>query len=69
MGFWDTFVRVWQVRTSVRIQRGIENYLDEHKRVKELNANIPSILNELEKKNESWENQMKKLKNIDGKNG
>lgn len=68
MGFWDTFVRVWQVRTSVRIQRGIENYLDEHKRVKELNANIPSILNELEKKNESWENQMKKLKNIDGKN-
>jgi hypothetical protein len=68
MGFWDTFVRVWQVRTSVRIQRSIENYLDEHKRVKELNANIPSILNELEKKNESWENQMKKLKNIDGKN-
>ncbi|MEY4275405.1 MAG: hypothetical protein RL638_2353, partial [Bacteroidota bacterium] len=59
MGFWDTFVRVWQVRTSVRIQRSIENYLDEHKRVKELNANIPSILNELEKKNESWENQMK----------
>lgn len=68
MGFWDTFVRVWQVRTSVRIQRGIENYLDEQKRVNELNANIPSILNELEKKNESWENQMKKLKNIDGKN-
>jgi hypothetical protein len=67
MGFWDTFVRVWQVRTSVRIQRGIESYLDEQKRVNELSTNIPSILNELEKKNESWENQMKKLKNIDGK--
>lgn len=50
MGFWDTFVRVWQVRTSVRIQRGIENYLDEQKRVNEINANIPKILNELEKK-------------------
>ena len=69
MGLWDTFVRVWQVRTSVRIQQSIENYLHERKRVNELNANIPSILNELEKKNESWENQMKKLKNIDGKNG
>lgn len=68
MGFWDTFVRVWQVRTSVRIQQSIENYLHERKRVNELNANIPSILNELEKKNESWESQMKKLKNIDGKN-
>ncbi len=67
MGFWDTFVRVWQVRTSVRIQRGIESYLDEQKRVNELSTNIPRILNELEKKNESWENQMKKLKNIDGK--
>ncbi len=67
MGFWDTFIRVWQVRTSVRIQRGIESYLDEQKRVNELSTNIPSILNELEKKNESWENQMKKLKNIDGK--
>ncbi|MFD3276610.1 hypothetical protein [Aquirufa echingensis] len=62
MGFWDTFVRVWQVRTSVRIQQSIENYLHERKRVNELNANIPSILNELEKKNESWENQMKKLR-------
>lgn len=68
MGFWDTFVRVWQVRTSVRIQQSIENYLHERKRVNELNTNIPSILNELEKKNESWESQMKKLKNNDGKN-
>jgi Fic family protein len=63
MGFWDTFIRVWQVRTSVRIQRGIENYLDEQKRLNELNANIPSILNELEKKNEAWDNLMNKHKN------
>jgi Fic family protein len=63
MGFWDTFIRVWQVRTSVRIQRGVENYLDEQKRLNELNANIPSILNELEKKNEDWENLMNKHKN------
>lgn len=62
MGFWDTFVRVWQVRTSVRIQRGIENYLDEQKRVNEINANIPKILNELEKKNEKWDNLMNDMK-------
>lgn len=62
MGFWDTFVRVWQVRTSVRIQRGIENYLDEQKRINELNANIPTILNELEKKNEKWDNLMNDMK-------
>jgi hypothetical protein len=62
MGFWDTFVRVWQVRTSVRIQQGIENYLHEQKRVNELNANMPSILNELEKKNEAWDNLKNKHK-------
>ncbi len=62
MGFWDTFIRVWQVRTSVRIQRDIENYLVEQKRVNELNANIPNILNELEKKNESWENEYDQIK-------
>jgi hypothetical protein len=62
MGFWDTFVRVWQVRTSVRIQQGIENYLQEQKQVNELNANIPSILNELKKKNEAWENLKNKHK-------
>ena len=65
MGLWDTFIRVWQIRTSVRIQKGIENYIHEQKQLNDLNANIPSILNELEKKNESWENQMNKLKNID----
>lgn len=62
MGFWDTFARVWQVRTSVRIQRGIESYLEEQNRVNELNNNIPTILDELEKKNETWDNHLKKLK-------
>ncbi|MDT8887298.1 hypothetical protein PQG44_06400 [Aquirufa sp. LEPPI-3A] len=65
MGFWDTFVRVWQVRTSVRIQRGIESYLDEQKRVNELKANIPSILNELEKKNDAWKNEYEQIKKND----
>lgn len=62
MGFWDTFVRVWQVRTSVRIQRGIENSLDELRCENELRANIPTILNELEKKNDSWEEKINKIK-------
>lgn len=67
MGFWDTFVRVWHVRTSARIQRGIENYLDEQKRMNELNGNISSILNELEKKNDAWENEFEKIKDNEKK--
>jgi hypothetical protein len=59
MGFWDTFVRVWQIRTSVRIQQGIEKSLSDIKRSNELHANMPIILNELEKKNDIWEEKYK----------
>lgn len=54
MGFWDTFVKVWQVRTSVRIQESLENSYRVAKENSELQANIPDIVDELNKKNQSW---------------
>jgi len=58
MGFWDTFVKVWQVRTSVRIQESLENSYRVAKENSELQANIPDIIEELDKKNQSWDNKI-----------
>ncbi len=68
MSFWDTFVRVWQVRTSVRIQEGIEDFLIRRRRTNELTSNLPTILDEIEKKNDIWEDQIRKLKNENNEN-
>jgi hypothetical protein len=58
MGFWDTFVKVWQVRTSVRIQESLENSYRVAKENSELQANIPDIVDELNKKNQSWDDKI-----------
>lgn len=58
MGFWDTFVKVWQVRTSVRIQESLENSYRVAKENSELQANILDIIEELDKKNQSWDNKI-----------
>jgi hypothetical protein len=58
MGFWDTFVKVWQVRTSVRIQESIENSYRIAKENSELQANIPDIIDQLDKKNQSWNDKI-----------
>jgi hypothetical protein len=58
MGFWDIFVKVWQVRTSVRIQESLENTYRVAKENSELRANIPDIIEELDKKNQSWDDKI-----------
>lgn len=58
MSFWETFVKVWQVRTSVRIQESIEDAARSAKRQAELEANIPKIIEEVERKNKSWQEQL-----------
>jgi len=58
MSFWETFVTVWQVRTSVRIQESIEDAALSSKRQAELEANLPKIVEEVEKKNKSWQEQL-----------
>jgi hypothetical protein len=58
MGFWDTFVKVWQVRTSVKIQEGIEDFFEQSKKRSELESNIPKITSEVIKKNEEWDEKL-----------
>lgn len=59
MSFWDTFVKVWQVRTSIKIQESIETSYSAAKKDKETQANIPKIIEELNKKNSSWNEKLK----------
>ena len=54
MSFWDTFVKVWQVRTSIKIQESLEESYRVSKENAETQANIPKIVDELNKKNASW---------------
>ncbi|MFM2155424.1 MAG: hypothetical protein RL516_173 [Bacteroidota bacterium] len=58
MGFWDTFWKVWQVRTSVRIQEDLESTISRNRLQRELNSNLEEIHDELEKKRESWDDQI-----------
>jgi hypothetical protein len=55
MGFWDTFVKVWQVRVSVKIQESFDKSFRVAKKTAETQANIHEINNELVKKNQSWD--------------
>jgi hypothetical protein len=68
MSFWKTFVKVWEVRTSVRIQENIENAYRESIAEQQLNANIPDIINELNEKNNLWERELEHQRNK-AKNG
>lgn len=58
MGFWDTFLKVWQVRTSIKIQESFEHSYRRAKENEEMQANIPQIIDELDKKNQSWDDQI-----------
>lgn len=58
MGFWETFVKVWEVRTSIKIQESLENSYRVAKENKETQANIPDIIEELDKKNKSWDDKI-----------
>jgi hypothetical protein len=54
MGFWETFVKVWQVRTSIKIQERIEQLVENAKQNAETESNIDEIRRELHEKNELW---------------
>lgn len=63
MGFWDTFVKVWQVRTSIKIQESLEESYRITKENAEIEANIPKIIDELNRKNTSWKEKLKHHRN------
>ncbi|MEI6816035.1 MAG: hypothetical protein WCL14_05450 [Bacteroidota bacterium] len=60
MGFWDMFVKVWQVRTSVKIQDSLENSIMSAKEKAETQANIPKIIEEITIKNTIWDFEIEK---------
>ena len=59
MSFWNTFWRVCEVRTSVRIQQNIERAVQNSRAKAELNSNLPDIIQELEEKNGDWNRKLK----------
>ena len=60
MSFWDTFKKVWEVRTSVHIQESLENSIREMNRVNEIKNNLPQIINEIEEVNSLWEVELER---------
>ena len=58
MSFWNTFIKVWQVRTSIKIQESIEESIRIAKVNSEIQANIPQIIDELNNKNSSWKKEL-----------
>jgi hypothetical protein len=60
MGFWDTFVKVWQVRKSIEIQEGIEDWFVNRRKQKQQQNNIEEIANEVGVKNRKWMEELKK---------
>jgi hypothetical protein len=54
MGFWETFVKVWQVRTSMKIQESIDQLVENAKQNDGAESNMDEIRRELHEKNEEW---------------
>ena len=54
MGFFNTFFKVWEIRVSAKIQQSIEDANAEARGKAELKSNMPKIIDELVKKNDSW---------------
>jgi hypothetical protein len=64
MGFWDVFVKVWQVRTSIRIQESLENSFRNNRRSKTFD-NLQEIVGALIRNNDSWQRKLNAHRNQD----
>lgn len=65
MSFWDTFVKVWQVRTSINIQESIEEYFRISRKNAQTKLNMPQIINEVSEKNKLWQGKINKYRKND----
>lgn len=63
MSFWNTFVKVWEVRTSVKIQEDLENYFSNRRKRKNSFDNSSEIVDEIISKNSSWDEKISKARN------
>jgi hypothetical protein len=64
MGFWNVFVKVWQVRTSIRIQESIENNFRNNRHSKSFD-NLQEIVGALNQNNDSWQSKLNAHRNQD----
>jgi hypothetical protein len=60
MGFFDVFIKTWQVRKSIQIQESVELAMENARRESEFNSNLPQIINEIEEVNSSWEVELER---------
>ena len=60
MGFFDVFIKTWQVRKSIQIQESIESSLESARQQRELDSNLPEIINEIVEVNSSWESELER---------
>ncbi|MFM2228160.1 MAG: hypothetical protein RL664_1503 [Bacteroidota bacterium] len=60
MGFFDVFIKTWQVRKSIQIQESIESSLESARKHRELSSNLPDIINEIVEVNSSWEAELER---------
>ncbi len=67
MSFWDIFVKVWQVRTSIKIQESLEESYRIVKENRETPDNTAKIIEELNKKNVSWDEKINRNRNMNDK--
>jgi hypothetical protein len=55
MSFWKTYRQVWNVRTSIWLQQGLENLLGRWVDGLVTKWNAPDIIDESIRKNSKWE--------------
>ncbi len=67
MSFWNIFVKVWQVRTSIKIQESLEESYRIVKENRETPDNTAKIIEELNKKNVSWDEKINRNRNMNDK--
>ena len=58
MSFWDTFVKVWQVRKSIEIQEGFESWFRSRRYQRNSQQNIGDITKEIIEKNRKWNDEL-----------
>ncbi len=60
MGFFDVFIKTWQVRKSIQIQESIESSLESARKHRELSSNLPDIIDEIVEVNSTWEAELER---------
>jgi len=60
LGFFDVFIKTWQVRKSIQIQESIESSIESARKQRELSSNLPEIINEIVEVNSSWEAELER---------